>query len=88
MHIINDKNGHPDFSSVSKKDVEIGFTGSRRKDVNAANKSAGYKKPQKATFGITTKMVKRCSLYLVVFIRKLVTMVDLGEDNRSDYYVE
>lgn len=39
-----DKKGHPDFSSVSKKDVEIEFTGSRRKDVKAANEAGGYKK--------------------------------------------
>ncbi len=36
--------GYPDFSSVSKKNVVIEFTGSRRKDVKAANQIAGYKK--------------------------------------------
>ncbi|PTO77638.1 hypothetical protein CWN84_10590 [Vibrio splendidus] len=39
-----DKNGYPDFSSVSKKDVKIEFTGSRRKDVKAANETGGFKK--------------------------------------------
>jgi len=39
-----DKEGFPDFSSVSKKNVPIKFTGSRRKDVKAANEAAGYKK--------------------------------------------
>lgn len=38
-----DKNGFPDFSSVSKADVQISQTGSRAGDFAAANKSAGFK---------------------------------------------
>lgn len=45
-----DKDGYPNFSGVSKKNVEIDFakTGSdasrRRKDIKAANKAAGFDK--------------------------------------------
>lgn len=42
-----DKNGYPDFSSVSKADVKIQFTGKRRGDVKAANKKLGLKKTPK-----------------------------------------
>jgi intein/homing endonuclease len=37
-----DKDGYPDFSSVSKKDVKIKLTGDRKKDANLANEKAGY----------------------------------------------
>ncbi len=37
-----DKSGYPNFSSVSKMDVQINFSGSRPRDVMSANKIAGY----------------------------------------------
>ena len=36
--------GYPDFSKVSKKDVQIEFTGDRARDARAANKAAGFDK--------------------------------------------
>ncbi len=39
-----DKNGHPDFSGVKIKEVQIKQTGSRRGDTRAANKAAGLAK--------------------------------------------
>lgn len=38
-----DKNGFPDFSSVSVANVKIKYTGSRPKDFKSANEAAGYK---------------------------------------------
>lgn len=38
-----DKQGFPNFSSVSKANVKIKFTGSRPRDFRAANKAGGYK---------------------------------------------
>src|SRR5690606_5701379 len=37
-----DADGYPDFSKVSKKDVQIEFTGDRKGDARAANKAAGF----------------------------------------------
>jgi len=37
-----DSNGYPDFSSVSRKDVKIDFSGSRRTDAKRANEAAGF----------------------------------------------
>jgi hypothetical protein len=39
-----DKNGHPDFSVVKIKEVQIKQTGSRPGDARAANKAAGLTK--------------------------------------------
>jgi hypothetical protein len=37
-----DKSGYPNFSSVSKMDVQIDFTGSRLRDTMTANKLSGF----------------------------------------------
>ncbi|HIE00919.1 MAG TPA: hypothetical protein EYP59_11635 [Thiotrichaceae bacterium] len=38
------KEGYPDFSSISEKDVQINFTGNRSQDFREANKAAGFSK--------------------------------------------
>lgn len=60
-----DKNGFPDFSSVSKAEVKIKQTGTRAGDFKAANEAAGYKKtPEGYTWhhhqdGTTMQLVPR-----------------------------
>lgn len=60
-----DKNGFPDFSSVSKADVKIKQTGTRAGDFKAANEAAGFKKtPEGYTWhhhqdGTTMQLVPR-----------------------------
>ncbi len=39
-----DRDGYPDFSKISKKDVKIELTGTREGDFRAANKAAGFDK--------------------------------------------
>jgi RHS repeat-associated protein len=58
-----DAHGFPDFSSVSTHSTDITFSGNRATDVRNANATAGFELPS-AMFGITTKTVLRCSLFL------------------------